>query len=80
MVLCIFISSFSPIHHPSAFSHSTSPASCPENRCDYKMNVAIPSISTLVVSVSFPRLVILTLTVPIHAASSMQVVRLMDFL
>lgn len=35
MVLCIFISSFSPIHHPSAFSHSTSPASCPENRCDY---------------------------------------------
>ena len=34
MVLCIFISSFFPIHHPSAFSHSTSPASCPENRCD----------------------------------------------
>ena len=35
MVLCFFIASFSPIHHPSAFSHSTSPASCPENRCDY---------------------------------------------
>ena len=32
---CIFFSSFPPIHYPSAFSHSTSPASCPENRCDH---------------------------------------------
>lgn len=39
-----------------------------------------PSISTLVVSVSFPRLETLTLTVLTHAASSMLVARLMDFL